>query len=110
MGKRMIAWRLNEIMAKRRIKNKDLAAALGIDENSVHRLRRTDEMPRLTAERLNGLCIALECQPGDLIVFIPDDDTDSTTTKDAPSKFKPIPVREYLKSKAEQSPAQDIAA
>ncbi|BAY72676.1 helix-turn-helix domain-containing protein (plasmid) [Anabaena sp. FACHB-709] len=110
MGKRMIAWRLNEIMAKKRIRNKDLAAALGIDENSVHRLRRTDEMPRLTAERLNGLCIALECQPGDLIVFIPDDDTNSTITGDKPNKPKPIPVKEYLKSKVEKSQAEDIAA
>ncbi|MBH8554976.1 helix-turn-helix transcriptional regulator [Nostocaceae cyanobacterium CENA357] len=105
----MIAWRLNEIMAKRRIKNKDLAAALGIDENSVHRLRRTDEMPRLTAERLNGLCIALECNPGDLIVFIPDDETD-TTAKGDKKKVTPIPVREYLKSKADKSQVQDIAA
>jgi putative transcriptional regulator len=110
MGKRMIAWRLNEIMAKRRIKNKDLAAALGIDENSVHRLRRTDEMPRLTAERLNGLCIALECNPGDLIVFIPDDETDTTAKGDEGKKVTPIPVREYLKSKADKSQVQDIAA
>lgn len=108
MDKRMIAWRLNEIMAKKRIRNKDLAAALGIDENSVHRLRRTDEMPRLTGERLNGLCIALECQPGDLIVFISDDDTD--TTGEEQQKVKPIPVREYLKSKADNSQLQDIAA
>ncbi|MBE9078534.1 helix-turn-helix domain-containing protein [Romeria aff. gracilis LEGE 07310] len=54
-------------MAKRRIRNKDLAAALEITENSVYRLRKATEMPRLTPQRLEGICIALGCQPGELL-------------------------------------------
>ncbi|MDJ0617008.1 MAG: helix-turn-helix domain-containing protein [Calothrix sp. MO_192.B10] len=42
-------------------------------ENSVYRLRKVDEMPRLTPERLNGICQALDCQPGDLLEYEPDD-------------------------------------
>ncbi len=30
-------------------------------------------MPRLTPERLNGICQALDCQPGDLLEYEPDD-------------------------------------
>jgi len=66
MGINVIRWKLNELMARNRIRNKDLAEALGITENSVYRLRRIDEMPRLAPERLNGIC-ALKCQPGELL-------------------------------------------
>ncbi len=70
---KVIRWKLNEVMARKRVRNKDLAEALGITENSVYRLRKVDEMPRLTPERLNGICKALDCQPGDLLEYQPDD-------------------------------------
>ena len=70
---KVIRWKLNEVMARKRVKNKDLAEELGITENSVYRLRKVDEMPRLTPERLNGICKALNCQPGELLVYEPDD-------------------------------------
>ena len=70
----VIRWKLNEVMARKRIRNKDLAKALGITETSIYRLRKTDEMPRLSPERLNGLCAALKCQPGELLEWVFDDD------------------------------------
>ena len=77
----VIHWKLNELMAKKRIRNKDLAEALGITENSVYRLRRTDEMPRLTPERLNGICTFLQCQPGELLEWTLDEDPSHQLTK-----------------------------
>jgi len=74
MDIKVIRWKLNEVMARKRIRNKDLAKALSITETSIYRLRKTDEMPRLSPERLNGLCAALECQPGELLEWLPDDD------------------------------------
>lgn len=71
----VIRWKLNEVMARKRIRNKDLAKALGITETSIYRLRKTDEMPRLSPERLNGLCAALKCQPGELLEWVFDDDS-----------------------------------
>ena len=68
----MIRWKLNEVMARERIRNKDLAEALEVTENSIYRLRKTDEMPRLTAERLDGICQALNCQPGELLEWVRD--------------------------------------
>jgi len=73
MDVNVIYWKLNEIMAKKRVRNKDLAKAIGVTENSVYRLRRTDEMPRLTAKRLNGICTFLQCQPGDLLKWTTDE-------------------------------------
>jgi len=75
MGINVIRWKLNELMARNRIRNKDLAEALGITENSVYRLRRIDEMPRLAPERLNGICAFLKCQPGELLEWT-DSDSD----------------------------------
>ncbi|HEY9620846.1 MAG TPA: helix-turn-helix transcriptional regulator [Crinalium sp.] len=69
----VIRWKLNEVMARNRVRNKDLAEALDITENSVYRLRKVDEMPRLAPERLNGICAALKCQPGDLLEWVPDE-------------------------------------
>lgn len=66
----VIRWKLNEVMARSRIRNKDLAEALSVTENSIYRLRKSDEMPRLTAERLDGICQVLQCQPGDLLEWI----------------------------------------
>lgn len=67
----MIRWKLNEVMARKRIRNKDLAQALGVTENSVYRLRKTDQMPRLAPERLDGICFNLKCQPGELLEWVP---------------------------------------
>lgn len=68
----MIKWKLNEVMAKKRISNRKLAQLIQVHENSVYRLRKTDIMPRLTAEKLNNLCQALDCTTADLIDYIPD--------------------------------------
>jgi len=70
----MIRWRLNELMAAKRIRNKQLAEALGLTEVSVYKLRAVDTMPRLTEERLDGICRVLRCQPGDLLWWIPDEE------------------------------------
>jgi Cro/C1-type HTH DNA-binding domain len=48
--RRMIRWRLNEVMAEKRVKGIELAEALGIDPNSVSRMRKRTTMPRLTPE------------------------------------------------------------
>ena len=73
-----IRWKLHEVMAKMRMRNKDLAEALEITENSVYRLRKANDMPRLTPERLEGICATLRCQPGDLLEWVADGSKPST--------------------------------
>ena len=68
-----IRWKLHEVMSRRRVRNKDLASALDITENSVYRLRKAEDMPRLTPQRLEGICEVLNCQPGDLLEWVPED-------------------------------------
>jgi putative transcriptional regulator len=91
MDMNVIYWKLNELMARKRVRNKDLANALGITENSVYRLRKTDMMPRLSPERLNGICNFLQCQPGELLVWTPDNEPQSDLEIE---KFQSEPLEE----------------
>ncbi|MDZ7952435.1 helix-turn-helix transcriptional regulator [Nostoc sp. DedQUE09] len=78
---KVIRWKLNEVMARKRVKNKDLAKLLGITENSIYRLRKVDEMPRLAPERLNGICKALNCQPGELLEYVSDEGEENVVSQ-----------------------------
>jgi putative transcriptional regulator len=94
METNVIRWKLNELMARMRVRNKDLAEALSITENSVYRLRKTDEMPRLSPERLNGICTALNCQPGDLMEWVLD--PNGSNARQLPIGNQEIKVAEVL--------------
>ncbi|MGA7953303.1 MAG: helix-turn-helix transcriptional regulator [Gloeobacterales cyanobacterium] len=67
----LIKWRLNELMARKRMTNAKLAALINKHPKSVSRLRSTDEMPRTDGKELDNLCKALECTPSDLIEYTP---------------------------------------
>lgn len=71
MNNRMIEWRLHVVMAERRMSPSDLAEKMGVNRVSVSRLKNARSLPRLSEETLNGLCSALNCQPGDLMTFQP---------------------------------------
>jgi len=62
-----IRWRLNVLMAERRMTNKDLGERIGKHEGSISRLRSRDDMPRLDGKELEALCSALGCGVCDLI-------------------------------------------
>lgn len=72
MSNTVIEWRLHVVMAEQRISPSDLAEKMGVNRVSVSRLKNARSLPRLTEETLNGLCRALNCQPGDLMRFKPD--------------------------------------
>ncbi|MEH1835050.1 MAG: helix-turn-helix transcriptional regulator [Nostoc sp.] len=77
----MIRCKLNEVMARKRVKNKDLAKIFSINYNSVYRLRKVDEMPRLAPERLNGICKALNCQSGELLEYVSDEGEENVVSQ-----------------------------
>ncbi|WP_199349794.1 helix-turn-helix domain-containing protein [Nostoc flagelliforme] len=104
----VIRWKLNEVMAQKRIRNKDLAEAIGVTATSVHRLRKTDFMPRMLPERLNAICRYLQCQPGDLLIYIPDDEPQEANEK--PQKVELLTKEKRQDSKTSKPETQDIAA
>ncbi|MEO0973462.1 MAG: helix-turn-helix transcriptional regulator [Pseudomonadota bacterium] len=59
---------LDVVMAQRRITGKALAAIVGVTEQNLS-LLRTGKVKGVRFSTLEKLCEALECQPGDLLVF-----------------------------------------
>lgn len=68
---RPMKWRLAVIMAERNMNNKALAEATGMHPTTISKLRQN--LPdRFDMDTLVALCKALECQPGDLLVYVGD--------------------------------------
>lgn len=70
----MIRWKLAILMAERNISNKELAVLIGMNPKSISRLKVRRRLTRIDESTLNALCQALQCQPGDLMVYEEDRD------------------------------------
>jgi len=57
---------LDVMLAKRKMKSKDLAEAIGITEQNLSILK-TGKARAVRFETLEAICKVLECQPGDLL-------------------------------------------
>jgi putative transcriptional regulator len=55
------------------MKLKDLAEATGLAVNNLSTLK-TNKARAIRFSTLNSLCKALNCKPGDLIEYVPDQD------------------------------------
>lgn len=68
----MIRCTLSTMMGRRRKRTADL-----VRETGLHRMTITDmfydRKGRYTPDMLDRLCKALDCQPGDLLEYIPDE-------------------------------------
>ena len=69
----MIRWRLAVVMAERNISNKELAALTGMHPTSISKIKTRRRLTRIDEDTLNLLCEALNCQPGDLMVYDKDE-------------------------------------
>jgi len=72
----MIRVRLDYVLLDRRMKLKDLAEITGLAVNNLSILK-TNKARAIRFSTLNRLCQALECTPGDLIGYVPDEDKNS---------------------------------
>lgn len=61
---------LDVMLAKRKMRSKDLAARIGITEANLS-LLKSGKVKGVRFETLAALCDALECQPADLLTFTP---------------------------------------
>jgi putative transcriptional regulator len=64
---------LDVMLAKRKMRGKELANAIGITEQNLS-LLRTSKVKGLRFSTLNKICEVLECQPGDILEYLPDDE------------------------------------
>ena len=69
----MIRWKLAVVMADRNISNKELAVLIGMHPTSVSKIKTRRRLTRIDEATLSALCRALNCQPGDLMVYEEDE-------------------------------------
>ncbi len=63
---------LDIIMAKRKVRGKELASQIGITEQNLS-LLRNGKVKGVRFSTLEQICQALECQPGDILEYINDE-------------------------------------
>ena len=68
----MINVRLDYLLLDKRMKLKDLAEATGLAVNNLSVLK-TNKARAIRFSTLNSLCKALNCTPGELLEYIPDE-------------------------------------
>ncbi|SDE11339.1 helix-turn-helix domain-containing protein [Rhodospira trueperi] len=64
---------LDIMLARRKMKSRDLAAAIGITEQNLS-LLKSGKVKGVRFATLEAICATLDCQPGDILLWQPDDD------------------------------------
>ena len=64
----MIVVNLDVMLAKRKMRSKELAERIGITEANLS-LLKSSKVKGVRFETLDKICVALECQPGDLLEY-----------------------------------------
>ena len=62
--------RLDVMLALRKIRSKDLAEAIGITEANLS-LLKSGKVKGVRFSTLEAICRHLDCQPGDLLEYVP---------------------------------------
>ena len=66
--------RLDVMLALRKVRSKDLAAAIGITEANLS-LLKSGKVKGIRFATLEAICEQLQCQPGDLLEYGPETPT-----------------------------------
>lgn len=73
---------LAAVLARRNVKSKELAASIGITEANLSLLRQ-GKVKGIRFDTLEAICRALDCQPGDILRYEPDNAPAATPTQEA---------------------------
>lgn len=65
-----IVTNLDVMLAKRKVRSKELAEAIGVTEQNLSVLK-TGKAKAMRFATLNAICEYLECQPGDILEYKP---------------------------------------
>jgi len=57
--KRVIKWKLRELMERYRVTNKELGSKVGRHEGSVSRLKSAEKLPKLDSDDIEGIAKGL---------------------------------------------------
>ena len=67
-----IILRLDRVMADRKISLNELAGRVGISNVNLSRIK-TGRISAIRFSTLNAICEVLDCQPGDILEYRPDE-------------------------------------
>lgn len=67
----MIVVQLDVMLAKRKMRSKELAERIGFTEANIS-LLKSGKVKGVRFETLEKICAILDCQPGDLLEYRPD--------------------------------------
>lgn len=62
---------LDVMLARRKMRSKELAERIGITEQNVS-LLKSGKVKGVRFETLERICEVLECQPGDILIYEPE--------------------------------------
>ena len=79
----MIEVRLKQLLEVRGRTRYWLAKETGLDYNTLARIERAESSNRIELRVLNEICRALQCQPGDLLVWVDDTQGSRSAQKSA---------------------------
>lgn len=68
-----IVLRLDRVMADRKITLNELSARVGVTNVNLSKLK-TGKVSAVRFSTLNAICRALDCQPGDILEYQPDEE------------------------------------
>jgi len=72
----MIIVNLDVMLARRKMRSKELSERIGITEQNIS-LLKSGKVRGVRFDTLAKICEALDCQPGDLLEYRPDDEEDA---------------------------------
>lgn len=67
-----ILLRLDVVMARRKVRSRTLARAIGISETNLS-LLKSGKVRGLRFATLDAICRYLDCAPGDILEYLPDE-------------------------------------
>ena len=71
----MIVMNLDVMMAKRKVRSNDLAERIGLTQANLSILK-TGKAKAIRLNTLNAICRELQCTPGDILEYRPDEPTE----------------------------------
>lgn len=76
--------RLDVMLAKRRVRSNELARAIDISEPNIS-LLKSGKVRAIRFSTLEAICKHLNCQPGDILEYAPDEDPEDMDSQAARS-------------------------
>ena len=70
---------LDVMLARRKMRSRELAERVGITEKNIS-LLKSGKVRGVRFDTLDAICAVLECQPGDLLEYRPDETTSASST------------------------------